>query len=212
MPKVKTSSFIIYRTSSGKAVPGVTTILSVLNKPALVGWANRLGLQGIDVSRYVDDKAAIGTLAHHLIVTYLEGIASDTSDYTQKQIDKAETCLIKFWDWEHSHTLKTLMCERPFVSDTHQFGGTIDWYGELDGKAALIDFKTTSGVYPEMSYQLAAYRELLFENHLIPDQCHIIRVGRDDTEGFEDRVYYDMLTQWQIFEHCLAIYSLQKGR
>ncbi|GAI86127.1 unnamed protein product, partial [marine sediment metagenome] len=38
--------------------------IGVLNKPALVPWANNLGLQGINVKDYVDDKADIGTLAH----------------------------------------------------------------------------------------------------------------------------------------------------
>ncbi|MBA7569795.1 hypothetical protein ES708_11536 [subsurface metagenome] len=72
----KIAAHIIYRTRSGQSVPGVTTILSVLNKPALVPWANRMGLQGIDVAKYVDDKAAIGTLAHYLIISYPQSCVS----------------------------------------------------------------------------------------------------------------------------------------
>ena len=37
-----------YKLADGTQVPGVTTITGQLNKPALIIWANRLGLQGID--------------------------------------------------------------------------------------------------------------------------------------------------------------------
>ena len=51
----------VYKTKDGKRVPGVTTILGVINKPALVRWANNLGLQGIDSTNYVDATARCGT-------------------------------------------------------------------------------------------------------------------------------------------------------
>lgn len=63
----------IYRTADGKRVPGVTTVLGIMNKPALVKWANTLGLQGIDSSAYVDETARVGTLAHEMIQEYLGG-------------------------------------------------------------------------------------------------------------------------------------------
>src|SRR5439155_21898181 len=53
----KVKAHVRYYTSKGEQVPGVTTILSVLNKPALVSWANRMGLQGIDTHKYVDEAA-----------------------------------------------------------------------------------------------------------------------------------------------------------
>ena len=206
----KTAAHIIYRNLAGRPVPGATTALAVLNKPALVSWANRLGLQGIDSSKYVDDKAVIGTLAHYMIISYLQRTEPNLSDYSQNQIDQAETCLIKFWDWEKEHSLSTVLTETPFVSEAYNFGGTIDWYGKINDHFTLIDFKTSSGIFPEMSYQLAAYSQLLREHSYLLPQSRIIRVGRNQDEGFEERVYTDLQTQWQIFEHCLAIYNLRK--
>lgn len=171
-----------------------------------------MGLQGIDVSKYVDEKAAIGTLAHYMILCHLKNEEPDTSDYSARQIDQAETCLIKFWDWEKGHSLDTLLTEAPLVSDDYNFGGTIDWYGKLDDHFTLIDFKTSSGIFPEMAYQLAAYTQLLCENLTSPYQARIVRIGRDQAEGFEERTYPDLLPQWQIFQHCLAIYHLQKRK
>ena len=36
-----------YKIEDGTIVPGVTTVVGILNKPALVPWANKLGLEGI---------------------------------------------------------------------------------------------------------------------------------------------------------------------
>ena len=60
-----------YRLLDKSIVPGVTTILNVLSKPALVPWANKLGLQGIEVGKYVDALGEIGTLAHLMVENYL---------------------------------------------------------------------------------------------------------------------------------------------
>ena len=46
-----------YPSKSGHLVPGVTTVLNVLNKPALVPWATGLGLQGSTLQEYVDALA-----------------------------------------------------------------------------------------------------------------------------------------------------------
>src|SRR3989337_1255335 len=82
-------------------VPGVTTIVDGLgwNKRTLINWSNRIGLEGIEVSKFVDDKAAIGTLAHALITDKLLGRETDTSDYTKNQIDLAENSALSFWEW-----------------------------------------------------------------------------------------------------------------
>ena len=40
-------------------VPGVTTITGILDKPALKTWANKIGLQGIEIKKYVDSLAAV---------------------------------------------------------------------------------------------------------------------------------------------------------
>src|SRR5689334_19592558 len=57
----------VYETSSGEAVPGVTTVLNLRNKPALVEWAFKLGREHPELGStrdYLDDLARIGTCAH----------------------------------------------------------------------------------------------------------------------------------------------------
>jgi hypothetical protein len=199
-----------YKLQDGTTVPGVTTILGVLNKPALVPWANKLGLQGIDSSKYVDDKAAIGTLAHQMIADYLRGEETDTSEYSKVQIDQAENAVLAFFEWEKNHHIKPILIEEPLVNEVFRFGGTIDCLGEINGDLCLIDFKTSSGVFPEMMVQVAAYGVLLREHGYEVDQTTILRIGRTPDEGFEERLVNHLDKRWQIFQHCLEIYRLQK--
>ncbi len=206
----KTKGHIRYTNSEGTIVPGVTTILGILNKPALVIWANRLGLQGIDSSKYRDEMADIGTLAHYLIMCDLTGQTPDTSDYSPTQVSQAENALRSYTEWKKGHTINPLLVEYPLISDKG-YGGTIDLYAEIDGTPTLVDFKTGKGLYPEMDYQVAAYAMLLAENGYNLGQCRLLRIGRDDSEGFEEKVLSQTVREWSIFAHCLGIYQLQKA-
>ncbi len=202
-----------YRLQDGTMVPGVTTILSVLAKPALVPWANKLGLQGIDVRKYVDDKADIGTLAHAMILAHLEGKKPDTSDYSQKQIDQAENSFLSYLEWEKGKEIKPVLLEKPLVSEVHKYGGTPDFVGYIDGIPAIMDFKTGAGIYkPEMPMQLAAYSRLVREaTEIEPESYLILRIGRDESEGFETCNIGNIDTYWAMFEKCLEFYKLNRS-
>ena len=199
----------IYRTKDGTRVPGVTTILGVLNKPALVPWANNLGLQGIKVREYVDDKAACGTLAHQMIADHLRKVATDTSDYTAKQIDQAENSVLSYFEWEKGKAIIPILVETPFVSPVKRFGGTIDCLALVNDVLTLIDFKTSKGIFDEMIYQVSAYDELLLENGYMQKQVKILRIGRDETEGFEEISLSKEVIEigYRIFLNCLGIYE-----
>ena len=195
-------------TWNGIPVPGVTTVIGILAKPALVPWANRLGLQGIEVGKYVDDKAAIGSLAHEMILAHFRQEKTDTTDYSKNQIDQAENSLLSFFEWIKDKDIRPELVEAPLVSQ--RFGGTVDFYGLVNGTRTLIDFKTGKGVFPEMLIQLAAYKSLLEINGHSVQAARIVRVGRTEDEGFEDRQANGMETRYQIFQACLNIYELQK--
>ena len=206
----KSKAHQIYKLEDGTKVPGVTTVLGLLNKPALVIWANRLGLQGIDSSKYRDAMAEVGTLAHQMVVDYFNDVKTDTTDYSENQINLAENCLLSFWEWEKGHKIEVIMAEKQLVSTEYGFGGTIDCFCKLDGQPTLLDFKTGKAIYPEMMYQLAAYEQLLAEDRHSVEIIRILRIGRDEDEGFEERQVGDTSKYFDIFKHCLAIYNLQK--
>jgi len=200
----------IYKNKEGKRVPGVTTAISVLNKPALVPWAWDLGIQGIDYKTFRDDKADIGTLAHLLALCHEKKEKPDTDYFTQAQIDLAETCFLKYLDWRDRHDIKSIFLEKQSVSERHQYGGTLDHYCLLDRVPTLLDYKTGKAIYPEQFYQLAAYKNLLEEEGNKVDQCIILRLGRNEEEGFETKTMTDLSKQFEVFLSCLKIYQLNK--
>ena len=210
--KIKKSAkaHVRYKTSEGQIVPGATTITGLLNKPFLVTWANRLGLEGIDSSKYTDEAAAVGTLAHALIQADLQGDPVDHDLYSKQQLDLAENALLSYYEWKSRHKIEPIFCEKQMVSDTMRYGGTIDCYCMLDGKPTLLDFKTGKAIYDEYFVQLAAYAELLRENGHEVDQVRILRVGRDETEGFEERSVPDTRKYFEIFKNLLNIYYLKR--
>lgn len=204
-----------YRLTDGSIVPGVTTILGIMNKPALVKWANNLGLQGIDSSAYVDETAKIGTLAHEMVQEYLGGPEWDRTAYNPGQIDLAENAVLSFYEWERRNvsSFKTTFIEEQFVSETNRYGGTVDWYGELNGQLWLIDFKTCKTLYPEHTYQTAAYRALLLERGYRVDGVRILRIGRSEDESFDDKIIgrEEIEDAYRVFESALNLYRAKSS-
>lgn len=214
-PAKAAKAHIRYKDSAGKVVPGVTTILGIMNKPALVKWANNLGLQGIDSSKYVDETARIGTLAHEMIQAYLGGPDVDYGQYTANQVDAAENAIISFFEWEKQQQgakMETRHIELPLVSDAYRFGGTIDWYGQIGGKYWLVDIKTSKGLFIEHELQVSAYHHMLLEHGYQVDGVRLLRVGRTNDEGFDDHVLdkSQLDLAWSVFQSCLTLYRAKQ--
>lgn len=216
----KTKAHIRYRLKKteqfpkGEIIKGTTTVTGsqlAWNKNILMNWANRMGLKGIDSSKYADDKADIGTLAHALITNELMGKETDTSDYTANQIEEAENAVLSFYEWQKGHECGTPMfVEKPLTSEKYRYGGTIDIYWVVDGAEELTDLKT-GGVWPEHFVQVGGgYKQLLKENLHPVRRVRLLNIPRTKDEEFGDIILPDSDKYWQVFEHCLALYELKK--
>jgi hypothetical protein len=202
-----------------KQVPGVSTIIGDTlgwNKGALVGWARKEALRGNDPNKVKDLAGEIGTLCHYLISCDLVGAYPDLSDYSPNVIDKAENSLIKYWDWRKGKKIEPLMVEKPLVSEIYKFGGTPDFFGIVDNKSTWMDYKSGSGIYPEMIIQAAAYNHLIRSvmsqpDDLCPEEWIILNIPKDDKTGFTERklTTSEIEAGWEIFTHLLAIYQLK---
>jgi hypothetical protein len=160
--------------------PSVTEITSVLNRPGLNKWKEQMAIEAAlthpQDGRPVDDlvpeiranakefsKIAMefGTMVHSQIediVSEIEGWLGPKPDLTiPGEIVDA------FRSWYAAEGAKADGIERSFASDCG-YGGRVDWIGTLDGKLAVIDWKTQGTrpgekvrYYPEWAAQLAAY-------------------------------------------------------
>lgn len=205
-----TKSHTRYRLSTGEIVPGATTVINQLHKPALVHWAWELGNQGIDYRKYTDKLAQVGTIAHYLVMCHFTREQPDLTSYSQQEVSMAENALISFYEWERQHSIEPILNEHSLVSERYKFGGTVDMLCLLDGVPTLVDFKTSRATYFEHYVQLAAYKALLEENGYTVKKCRIIRIGRDESEGFDDKVAGNIKAYWKVFKALLDIYYLRR--
>ena len=195
----------------GVQVPGVTTVINVLNKPALVGWANRIGLEGIAVGAYVDSLAAIGSGVHAMIEARLKGEDFDAGDYTPNEMAAAQGSVAKYEEWAKGKSIKVVGAEVQMVSAKYRFGGTADALLEIDGVLTVVDLKTGKGIYPEHLYQVAAYAELAIENGHDVKAIRILNIPRAESEAFAERVATDWKLEWAVFYGALQVYDAQRA-
>jgi hypothetical protein len=224
MPKTTDSATLAhkrYKNSQGQIVPGVTTIISLLNKPALIHWAWNLGMEGTDYRKVTDKAANIGTITHYLVECYLKGTEPSLDNFTTISIHAAQIAFSNFKQWWEQQQLKVVASECSLVSEVMQCGGTLDcvaakYFNLADlrpGELWLVDIKTSKDIYDEMRYQLAAYWAIWNENY--PDQpltnAHIIQLSKEDGR-LVHHSFDRLFTELEIFRHLRIVYGLRKDK
>lgn len=154
---------------SGDLVPSVTNIIGILDKPALPRWAaketakaawslrtsiSEMGEEeAIDVLkgapwRRSTRAADRGTSIHGWLEARLLGQPEPELEGEAVLYREAAAAWLDRWQ------PVTLATEITMFAPT--YAGTADALVSLDGETWLVDFKTSSGLYPEVALQLAA--------------------------------------------------------
>ena len=214
--RLKDSAHTTYRNAKGERIPGASTISNILSKPQLVPWANKLGLNGIEVGKYVDGLADAGTLAHYLSECVFQGKERDSEimdEYSKADLDRATVSFDKFMDWYSARKIAVVGSELQLVSENLQVGGTVDVIAWVDGVFTLIDIKTSKALYgpgDDKWIQCAGYDLIAEENHYLVDEVRILRLGRDAEEGFEYALMPHREDQRQLFRLCREVYEVRR--
>jgi len=172
MSKYSKNNHTIYINDNGIEIPSVTTILKILNKPKLLKWVNYLGFKRQKYEDVLQNYSDIGVLVHYVIQCTLSNQPFNLNDIRMKCVNNAIFHIQAFKHWKDTHIIEPIMLEEQLVSE--RFGGTIDFYGKIDGKLLLLDFKTSKDFYSSMFLQLAGYYLLITEQKLIVDGIGII--------------------------------------
>lgn len=172
----------------GKRVPSVTTIIGILDKPALFHWAAEMGLKGIDPRTYRDDKADVGTIAHAMIEAHLLGqdpVSKGHAVCKDKLLwPEAETAFGAYLKWRESFEVRVVATEIKMESALYRCGGCPDLVGFAGDELRLFDWKTSGGIYDSHVIQVAAYVGMWNERHPgdIIRRAHILRFDRETGE------------------------------
>ena len=95
----------------------------------------------------------VGTEVHNAIEDYLK---SGNRRYTQEDNEQVDNAFNAFIDWSKEVDLKPIALEKTVYGNG--WAGTMDFLGYMNDKLYVIDYKTSKAFYPEMRYQVAAYR------------------------------------------------------
>lgn len=78
------------------------------------------------------------------------------------------------------HSVSWSMIEQPLYHPQHKYAGTIDRYGQIDNRTALVEIKTTYQVYkPLCRAQTNLYRLMLIARGYPVDRVYVLHLKRD---------------------------------
>ena len=214
----------------GEWVPGVTTILGVLNKPALPKWAagsvaeyvadNREAVEHLYAAgrgpmvaalketpwQRRDDAAARGTTFHEFAERIAKGEEVDVPD---EQVGLVESCLAFLDDYGIGDDAIAEVC---VGSREHRYAGKVD----LIANGAIWDYKSGKRIYASTAYQLSGYANAEFmcdgeggEESPLPPVTEAFGVHvREDGYDVHPLVFGDDV--WAEFLHIRAAFDANK--
>jgi hypothetical protein len=210
-----------------KPLTGVTTILSVIAKPALIQWAANMAIDyvlkhGLEKEKEArlahrkkkEEAGQKGTDIHALIEAEVKNAIKNTNGYFiekwKEQYDSPQ--ILHFIDWAIKEKVKFLASEKRVYSEKYWYAGTFDFLCEIKGKIYLGDTKTSSGIWPEFWYQTSAYQNALqeCEPETKIDGHIIVNLTKDGKIKVEYN--YDYELNRKAFMGALAIYRVQNQK
>ncbi len=138
------------------------------------GWLDGLYLltpEDLDKARFAykdvsQEALDIGSEVHNAIERHLNWLLTGGMVELQATAKHAElvgnlsgqaaNAFGAFLQWKDEHDLKPKKLEQTVYGNG--WGGTLDFVGYYDDKLYVIDWKSSKAHYPEMRYQVAAYR------------------------------------------------------
>ena len=167
MTKQDLGTHKVYYNSKGEKIPSVTTLLNFVNSH-LDGWANYMGLKGVNTKTHVKERANYGTYIHSICEKFFRGedLSTLEPDYTYINQYYLEDLLFKL------STIKEIFQRKGYEFydaelslSGEYYGGTIDLilYNPTDNDYVVLDFKTSKSTYLKQYVQLAGYSLLLKE-------------------------------------------------
>jgi|TARA_R100001530_G_scaffold1410_2_gene2570 hypothetical protein len=104
-------------------------------------------------AQFLKKAADKGTMVHNWIEKFLKGLDPELPE--EREIKNG---VLAFLKWMDKNDVKMLNSESHIYSKKHKYAGILDLEAEVNGKLAIVDFKTSNGLYPEMRLQVAGYQ------------------------------------------------------
>ena len=215
------------------AYHGVTSILRVIAKPALIGWAANMVVEHIKANwsdvdvmekgfawfepileeartahtKKKEKAGELGSDVHSLIETLVKSVIGVWGGIIDPNTKSENAQVQKFIDWAVENQVKFIESEKQVFSKESWYAGTLDLVLEMKGEKYIADVKTSSGIYPEMYLQMAAYQGALEEMNEHLDIKGAMVINLDKKGGFEIGMNYAYDDNRIAFLAALVLYK-----
>lgn len=126
----------VYVDDEGNKYPSITTVLSILNKEAILAWRKRVGEEE---ANKISTRAAVrGTKVHDMIERYVLNEDPGEPDLISVSNFKEVKPIID------ENLSKVYATEKRMFSKHLGVAGTVDCVGVWNGKDSIIDWKTSA--------------------------------------------------------------------
>lgn len=219
----------------GRTAYGVTNIVGVIGKPQLMYWAVNqacdnlksnipvgLPLDEVQISQLLEaakrahlqtkDKAAdIGTMIHDWCEKWVKASIFGGVPPALPINREMRNAVRGFLSWLREHDVRFTESERKVYSRDYHYAGTLDAEAYVDGQLAIIDFKTSSAIYPEYFLQTSAYTKAREEEtHRAYGKSYVVRLSKKaGVNPFEVASSDQCERHFSTFISCLQIYEWQ---
>ena len=179
--------------NDGKPFVSVTTVLQVLDKPALRYWFGKQVYLAMVKDPTLNEKAALsapyqvsdkaksrGSTIHSIVEAYKAGAKVEDVPEEFRGYNQALHL------WIGDNHVEILEHERTVKHEGHRYAGTLDLLVKLNGndKPLIVDVKTGKDIYPEAFLQLSAYAAALYEEGVEADMA-VLLLKEDGKYKFE---------------------------
>lgn len=225
----------------GKPVVGYSSIIGVLDKPAIPKWAAKTVAEyvaenpdAIEQLRTLGDRAMVaalkevpwkkrddagarGSTLHDYAERLLNGEEVDVDEELAPVVEHALAFLD---DWQ----IEPLLIEQPVASREHWYAGTPDLianYRRPDTGATgtgVFDWKSAKAIYPEISMQLNAYGHAEFyglngDERPLPacDSAFGVHIRADGYDVYEAKYGRDVFEEFVAIRRTFEIAKRMRG-
>jgi len=218
-------------TANGLRIPSVTTIVGVIDKPALIYWAvnetvgylkdvlqpntpyNEMQIEAIlddaKSARFRKSQKAlnIGSQAHDWVERYIKSKVLKTPEPSIPDYPPVAYAVHSFLEWEAEQSdIEYISSERRLYSFEHMYSGTVDITLRVGGELVVADLKTSKGIYPEYFLQCSAYAKAIEEEDGEKvSSLMVIRIPKDGSP-VELQTSPNAEELFEVFKSCLLIW------
>lgn len=219
-----------YRHVGGGYIPSPSAVCGILDKPALLSWATRmmrdnvidnmrdgqsftradvLSMLEVGVTAFANKRqreANVGLVVHHYAETGL--LEYDAS--LDGEINRIRQGISAFDEWQKGYDI--LDKEGVVYHKRHDYAGTFDAVVKKGNDKWLVDYKTSSNIYPEHVMQVAAYmRAWEWQNGEQLKGGMVVRFDKETGLHEEHRFTRRQLSPaFQCFLSLLKVYRIKK--